>query len=337
MKNTQNKRITILIIIMIAAITGIVLASLFSADSQTMVSGLDFEELLNPQGSSKESGIEKPEDQGFDLVYSAWKEGDWDIYAMDEASGQETRIVNSSSYDLNPQISPDGSKMVFVSGRDGDAEIFLLDLNSFMLRKLTDNDASDWDPDFSPKGDQIVYKSNIDDGYGDIWIMDSNGQNKQNVTPGRDQTEEWDPTFSHSNDQIFFVSRLGADSNSDEIFRLDLNGGALGRLTNNSVPDWYPDVHPFEEKIMFISKDGAADTQRGDDIYTMDFNGIDRTKLISRRSDDDDPAFSPDGSQIVFINNDTGYYDMFMAYSDGTDIRQVTSDLYDELCPIFAR
>ncbi len=67
-----------------------------------------------------------------------------------------------------------------------------------------------------------------------IWVMDSDGGNLTQVT---DQTEE-QPCFSPDGTELVF--RSDRDGNG-EIYRSDLAGGNLVRLTNETEFDGGPD------------------------------------------------------------------------------------------------
>ena len=221
---------------------------------------------------------------------------------------------------MNPEISSDGRYVVFYSYRSGTSQIYKLDLqNSYQVTRLTNDGASDYDPTFMPDG-RILFKSNKADGYGDIWIMNADGSNLQNLTPSLSQTEEWKPDRI-SNTQIVFTSRLQqGNSNSDEIYTLNLSTGALVRITNNNVPDWYPAVDPSGTHIVFISKENQGDR---DAIYTMGTDGLNRVRITDPSiipADSDDPAWSPDGQSIIFINSQTGNYDVYVMDNKGGNL-----------------
>ncbi|HEC89902.1 MAG TPA: hypothetical protein ENI44_04905, partial [Thermoplasmatales archaeon] len=61
----------------------------------------------------------------------------------DSDSWTITRLTNNSVYDVDPYISPDGSKVVFIEDLDGnpytesDWEIMLIDLNTMEMKRVT--------------------------------------------------------------------------------------------------------------------------------------------------------------------------------------------------------
>lgn len=74
---------------------------------------------------------------------------------------------------------------------------------------------------------------------------------------------------------------------------------------------------PCTEKIVFTSRrDGDAE------IYVMDADGSNVTQLTDDNYLDTHPAFSPDGSEIVFEYRD----ELYAMNADGSDVRQLTFD-----------
>ncbi|GEM_PF-2254367 len=280
----------------------------------------------------KDEGSRAVDDE---LIYESNPTGsNWDLYRRVIATGVETNITNDPDQDMNPQLSPDRSTLVFVSNRDGDYDIWSMDLSDYSVTNLTDNDNTEWDPDWSPDGTKVVYKSDYDDGKGDIWVMDSDGSNQTNLTPERSDVEDWDPTYTRQGTQIVFVTRMGANAATDEIFIMDSDGDNVTRLTTNRVPDWYPDCHPSQDLILFTSKVSPC-SPTGDDIYTMNYAGGSRSLLYQSPGDNDDQMYNSDGTEIVFCNNNSGYYRLWTMDSDGTNDAQLSSQSYNILAPIY--
>src|SRR5688572_24128844 len=66
-------------------------------------------------------------------------------------------------------------------------------------------------------------------------------------------------------------------------------------------------------KIVFVSNRLSADSPEGDEeIYTMDPDGNDVTRLTTNAARDFAPAFSPDGSKIAFVSDRDGNREIFV-------------------------
>ena len=99
------------------------------------------------------------------------------------------------------------------------------------------------------------------------------------------------------------------------------------RLTNNPADKggrdsaWSPNC----SKIAFHSdRDGSYE------IYVMDADGTDITRLTNNPADDGDPTWSPDGEQIVFHSNRSGSFEIYVMNADGSGQTRLTNNTSDE-------
>ena len=81
-------------------------------------------------------------------------------------------------------------------------------------------------------------------------------------------------------------------------------------------PSWSPDG----SRIIFYSEhDGNAE------IYVMDVDGANRTRLTNHPADEGYPAFSPDGQRISFDSDrDESSFEIYTMNADGSDVRRLT-------------
>ena len=69
---------------------------------------------------------------------------------------------------------------------------------------------------------------------------------------------------------------------------------------------------------MTSSRDG------NNEVYVMDANGDDQSRVATHTSNDQRPDISPDGKQIVFSSNRDGNFEIFIMDFDGNNVRQLT-------------
>ena len=92
----------------------------------------------------------------------------------------------------------------------------------------------------------------------------------------------------------------------------------------DEFPYWSPDG----SKIVFSSNlDGQLYGTKN--IYVMDSDGTNITRLTTENSLDALPSWSPDGSKIVFSSDMDGQLtlDLYVMDSDGTNITRLTGKL----------
>ena len=112
-----------------------------------------------------------------------------------------------------------------------DKEIYKIRIDGTGDTRLTTHSAKDIRPQWSPRGDLIAFDSNRRNGDWDIWVMESNGSNPQNLTAGfgngPDHRAVWDPDGeeivfggSHSEwgDRIYWVRIENGAADAWDVF-----------------------------------------------------------------------------------------------------------------------
>jgi len=111
--------------------------------------------------------------------YISGGEAGTEIFIMDTSGSNAEWLVHGSS----PKYSPDGSKIAFESGGSLH-NILVMDLDGGNLQQLTQNEGTS--PAWSPDGNLIVYTrhnyAEFSDENGHLWVMNSNGENKRQLT-----------------------------------------------------------------------------------------------------------------------------------------------------------
>jgi len=92
------------------------------------------------------------------IAYSAWSRGGFrDIWVLDVATGERTRVTYDRAIDRGPVFSPDGARLYFSSDRSGIANLYAYAFETGELTQITNVVGGAFQPDVSPDGKTIVY------------------------------------------------------------------------------------------------------------------------------------------------------------------------------------
>jgi TolB protein len=225
------------------------------------------------------------------------------------------------------QPGADGSKIAFSRLKDNpesneflETEIWVMNGDGSNPSRLTHNTTWDLSPVWSPNGKTVAFYAVQFDALGQqpiapphIYLVDADGSDQRLLTPMRARFPSWS-----ANGQIAFDNGGGG---SADIFVVDADGtGEPSNLTKspaarNIRPDWSPDG----QKIAFATRrDGD------DEIYVMNPDGSEPTRLTKNRASDTAPAWSPDGRKILFQSDRDGDVEIFVMDADGSNQTPLT-------------
>jgi WD40 repeat protein len=94
---------------------------------------------------------------GKTLAYCAERNGEFDVYTMPAAGGEETRLTTTPGLDDGPDYSPDGKYIYFNSERTGLMQIWRMKPDGSGQEQITADDNNNWFAHPSPDGKWIVF------------------------------------------------------------------------------------------------------------------------------------------------------------------------------------
>ncbi|MCE9646123.1 MAG: hypothetical protein K8S20_09010 [Chloroflexi bacterium] len=245
-----------------------------------------------------------------------------------DGTGFRRLTTDDSRQHYYPSLSPDGKSVVYAAFREENVyEIYEMGLATANVTRLTNRIGILNAPEISPNGKYIIFKhSSGFNNKNNVWIMDRNGGNVNNVP----RAEGWDPTWAPDGKHVLFASDRDG---TVQLYSIHIDGDELHKISNlpaiRGRSDWSSDGK-------YIVTYSGQPWKR--EVYIMNADGTNAHVLSPAGGNSQGPSFSPDGQWVTF----TAYYDHFndengceiyIMRVDGTDLRRLTDNDYCDYQP----
>jgi Tol biopolymer transport system component len=275
---------------------------------------------------------------GSQIAFRSEREGGG-IFLMG-ATGESVRRL--TDFGFNPAWSPDGSEIVIATqltelqphARPSFTALEVVNVRTGARREIVPVTHDGVQPNWSPHGDRIAFWAVVGSGgQRDLFTLDAHAANpKQTIVQlTNDRPLDWNPVWSPDGKYLYFGSDRDGTMN---LWRMPMDehlGTALGPPEPVSLPT------RFAAHFNFARNSGAlayAGVDLSDSVSRVPFDAV-----SLRITGEPTPivggamltlAFpgsnvSPDGKWFAFTNLGT-QEDLFLARTDGSELRQLTDD-----------
>lgn len=227
------------------------------------------------------------------ILYQSNRTGTWQVYIMDIATKQQTRITTDTFNNNFVDWSADNQWVALVSDRDGNEEIYRMKVDGSSLERLTSDPARDIHPYFSPDGKCVLFNSTRGNGSLDVYRLTLSDRNVDRIT--RSRLEETCARYSPDMSHVVFLRN---DELSDDLALMDVRDSTVVNLTDMpAITDGWP---MFSADGQWIYYSTMATGQHS--IHRIHINGSgDETLTKAAVGEEDGRAFiSSDGHVLIY-------------------------------------
>jgi Tol biopolymer transport system component len=252
-----------------------------------------------------------------------------------------TRITwkNASPTHMNivPSVSPDGRDVVYISDKDGYEDLYVLredDTGSKKEERIAEGGRSksfeamrfyDSTIGWSRDGRKIavVSKCGRDDA---LYIMNPYTKETMHRYVFRELNGLQSPGFDPEGKRVVFVGNTGGSS---DLYLLDLESGALVRLTQDRFSELHPQWSPNGKSIIFATDRGDGTDEEslifGDcDLAVYDFQSATIEMVVELEGNLTSPQWLPDGSGILFLSDHQNISNIYEMHFGDRSITRIT-------------
>src|SRR3989344_5935198 len=253
-----------------------------------------------------------------------------DIALINEDGTGLQRLTTNPGQDLEPTWSPDGKELLFTSHRTGGTAVWRMDSDGSNQRDITSNIVerarqADW----CSNGKIVVAYRDRGDSEAGIGIIDPNGTSFTSIysEPRTGRIPSW-PKWSPNCFEIAFERYVNGNW---EIYTMNSDGTNQRNIPNNLIVNdqqatWSPDG----TKMVFISDranpGGITNGLLDIDLYIMNNDGTNITRLTYDIGPEADPDWSNDGEKIIFAGGSTNNFHLYLINENGTNMVRLTNN-----------
>jgi TolB protein len=208
---------------------------------------------------------------GTRLAFSSHRDGSWNLYLLDLATGEVKRLTSGLDFKANPRWSPDGKWLAFELYQNANLDIALINIDSGQLIRLTTEPAADYEPTWSPNGREIVWVS-MRSGNPDLWrrSLDRPTDSFAEQLTDTPDVQESDPAYSPNGELVAYTDAASPYGFVYVHSATDPNDHAA-KAAQGRHPVWSPDGSSL---LTIAPQEGGQDSLRATPLGQLGFPQI---------------------------------------------------------------
>jgi Tol biopolymer transport system component len=217
---------------------------------------------------------------------------DTKIYILNADGSNPIPVPITQEGDFSPVWSPEGERIAFTSLRSGVSHIFIYNLTDKTLSEISDTRFADMMPAWNPTGKQLaIVRKNL---YNHIWMISDTGQTQFQFSSSGNVNDLW-PVWS-SDGEFLLYSRNPETASIPYLLKYNYEDRTTGAEVR--IPPISSGFGPVAKASLSYDKTWIAFESWPDgnnhDIYRMDLDGNDITRLTTDPGIDFYPVWQPE-------------------------------------------
>ena len=272
---------------------------------------------LSPVTSPFLSPIATPKSDAGRLLFHSNRAGNYDIYMLDIETGEVSRLTDSPDHEIEPALSPDGTRIAFARTRFNPRgqDIYVMNTEGADPERITYmKDSIAMCPDWSPDGDEIIFYATRASHFHLFAVSPERGEVREiPSSPQNDMMPDWSPDGTRI---VFASDREGRG----ELYVMSPDGSNLQRLTDSMMDEWRPRWSPDGNYIVF-----QGNYTGHWELYLLNIETGEIERLTDGSEESREPYWSGDGRLIYYAHEEQGGYNLYVLDLEQRISRQLTN------------
>lgn len=245
------------------------------------------------------------------LVFESDRDGDWELFVINQDGSNEEQLTSNSFDDRNPSWHPDGTKILFESNRNGHFGLYLLNLNNRSVQPvLLDNfNLEPTTARISPDGRHIAFSADSDPGNAALNLYKTSIQGGVVTQLTNAAYRSFYGAWAPDSEQLVFFSRRDTEGQQDELYIMHINqpDSLVKRITDYPQHDFCPHWSADGKRLVFSRSIPDARPE----LFISNIDGTDVKQITSTlQLGETQAVWSPDGKSVAYAGYRNGSYEV---------------------------
>ncbi len=227
------------------------------------------------------------------------------LWVIDVATGAQRPLTTGSGRDSQAAWSPDGSRLAYVGADGGRSQIFVRWMATGETARITQVNSGPGNLAWSPDGKWLAFTA----------FVKSEGKALSTAMPAPPEGAQWAAPAKVIDKLLYRADGAGyLDPGYVHVFVVPGEGGAARKVTQGDhhfgPPSWARDG-----RSLILSANLSPDWEYQpleSDLYRIDVQSGEATRLTTRTGPDEGPVVSPDGRRVAYL----GFADRKLGYQN---------------------